>query len=90
MAERIVIVCDICGALDARTVTLKAGSRTAQKDLCAQHMADLFSGSRRPRRGRRPVAPASPASPTAKRSRAKRKTAGKRGTRRKATSVEAA
>jgi hypothetical protein len=52
MADRTVVVCDVCGALDASSVTLKAGPRTAQKDLCAKHMAELFSGSRKPRRGR--------------------------------------
>lgn len=54
MAERTVLVCDVCGALEAEIVTMKTGSRTALKDLCRKHMAEMFDGSRKPRRGRRP------------------------------------
>ena len=54
MAERTVLVCDVCGAVGAETISLKTRSRAAQKDLCPKHLTEIFAGSRRPKRGRRP------------------------------------
>jgi hypothetical protein len=61
MAERTVIVCDVCGVPAQETVSFSAGGRNLQKDLCAEHLAELTAGARAPRRGRRPrlAAPAS-------------------------------
>jgi hypothetical protein len=54
MAEKTMLVCDVCGAPAAQTVTIKAGPRTLWKDFCETHLAELLSGTRPPRRGRRP------------------------------------
>ncbi len=53
MAERIMIVCDVCGASPADQVSIKLRERNLVKDLCATHVAELVKGARTPRRGRR-------------------------------------
>jgi hypothetical protein len=54
MAERTVLVCDVCGGLEAETITINVDSRKALKDLCPVHLGELMDGSRRPKRGRKP------------------------------------
>jgi hypothetical protein len=54
MGERLVLVCDVCGVPAQETVSFSVGGRNLQKDLCAEHLAELTAGSRAPRRGRRP------------------------------------
>jgi hypothetical protein len=53
MAERTVIVCDVCGKPASETITIKANSGNYAKDLCATHVAEFIAGGRRPRPGRR-------------------------------------
>jgi topoisomerase IA-like protein len=53
MAERTVIVCDVCGKPASETITIKANSGNYAKDLCAAHVAEFIAGGRRPRPGRR-------------------------------------
>lgn len=81
MAERTVLVCDVCGAVGAETISIKSSSRTAQKDLCPKHLTEIFAGSRRPKRGRRPgVSASGTKQATAHLSRGKRKSPIKRRT----------
>jgi hypothetical protein len=68
MAEKTVLVCDVCGQPATQSVTIHAGSRRLVKDLCAQHVAELTKGSRPVRRGRpRATAAVRARSSTAKR-----------------------
>jgi hypothetical protein len=53
MAERVILVCDVCGAPATETVSFKANGRSLQKDLCQVHLAELTAGARAPKRGRR-------------------------------------
>jgi hypothetical protein len=55
MAERTVIVCDSCGEIAAERVSIRAGGRALQKDLCATHLAELLRGANPARRGRPPA-----------------------------------
>lgn len=52
MAERTIVVCDVCGKPAAETVTIKAARGNFAKDLCATHVTELVAGARRPRPGR--------------------------------------
>jgi hypothetical protein len=52
--ERIVLVCDRCGAQDAHPVQLLIGRRKLVTDLCDAHLSELTSAARAPRRGRVP------------------------------------
>jgi len=61
VAERTILVCDICGQPAAQTVTFKVGRRNLQKDYCSVHVQELTAGARAPRRGRRPGVVAAPA-----------------------------
>jgi len=56
MAERVVLVCDVCGRPAQESVTFRIGTRTLAKDLCPAHVEELVRNSRAPRRGRRPHA----------------------------------
>ena len=59
MAEQYVIVCDVCGDPATAVVSMTVHSdasragQTFTKDLCARHLSDMLSNSRKPRRGRR-------------------------------------
>src|SRR6266516_1849478 len=53
MAEKTILVCDGCGAPAVQTVGLKVSGRNLQKDVCAEHLADLTNGAKPARRGRR-------------------------------------
>jgi hypothetical protein len=63
VAERTILVCDICGRPAVQTVGLKVGRRNLQKDYCEVHLQELIAGARTPRPGRRRgvVVSASPA-----------------------------
>ena len=52
MAERVVLVCDVCGKPAAETVSIRVGRRSLQKDLCSTHLSELTTGARAARRGR--------------------------------------
>jgi hypothetical protein len=52
MAERITVVCDVCGKPSVQTVAITANDRSYRKDLCAEHLAELLRGTSAPRRGR--------------------------------------
>jgi len=54
VAEKTILVCDVCGAEPAHTVALRIGRANWQKDLCGDHVTELLNGARRPRRGARP------------------------------------
>jgi hypothetical protein len=54
MAERTVLACDVCGGLEAETITINVDSRKVLKDLCPVHLGELLDGTRRPKRGRKP------------------------------------
>ncbi len=84
MAEKVVLVCDICGEAAAESVTFKRGSRTLAQDLCATHVEELVRNSHAPRRGRRPSVPAPEASP--KRSGPARRGVASRPSRKRAAS----
>jgi hypothetical protein len=56
MAERVVLVCDVCGRPAQQSVTFRIGSRSLAQDLCATHLQELVRASHAPRRGRRPTA----------------------------------
>jgi len=75
MAERVMLVCDVCGKPASETVSIRAGGRSLQKDVCETHLAELTKGARAARRGR-PKGSAT-------------KAAAARGTRKKATARRA-
>jgi hypothetical protein len=93
MAEKTIVVCDVCGKPATETVTIKVARGNYAKDLCAAHVTELVAGARRPRPGRpRKMAGAGAATP-ARRGRPRkavgrpRKAAGrKRGAARKTQS----
>jgi hypothetical protein len=77
MAEKTVVVCDVCGKPAAETVTIKVARGNYAKDLCAAHVTELIAGARRPRPGR-PRKMAGTASAAAPKRRGRpRKTAGR-------------
>jgi hypothetical protein len=67
MAERVVVVCDVCGRPAGESVTFRIGNRTLAKDLCHTHVQELVRNARAPKRGRRPAA--TPPAQLSKRSR---------------------
>ncbi len=58
MAERVVLVCDICGSPAQQSVTFQVGARRLAQDLCATHLQELVRASHAPKRGSRPTATA--------------------------------
>lgn len=56
MAEKKILVCDVCGRPASETVTIKVKRGNFVKDLCAVHSNELVAGARKPRPGRRPGA----------------------------------
>ena len=68
MAERVVVVCDVCGSSPAETVGITANAKNYRKDLCSAHLAELVKGTRAPTRGRRRAsAPSTLPSPRSRR-----------------------
>jgi hypothetical protein len=53
MAERLVLVCDVCGLPASETVAIRVGDKNRLKDLCSEHLAELLVGARAARPGRR-------------------------------------
>jgi hypothetical protein len=53
VAERSIVVCDVCGTPAATTVSIKADGKSVHKDLCSDHLGELLQGSRPARPGRR-------------------------------------
>ena len=64
MAERVVLVCDVCGNAAQQSVTFRIGTRSLSQDLCASHLRELVRASHAPRRGRR-LSVTSPSAATA-------------------------
>jgi hypothetical protein len=90
MAERTIVVCDVCGKPASETATIKVGRGNFAKDLCATHVTELIAGARRPRPGRpRKMAGSAQAAAAPTRRGRPRKTAARRkkvsNSRRKAT-----
>jgi hypothetical protein len=79
MAQALVVVCDVCGNPAVQTVTIKAGARSYQKDVCRKHLDELIHGARAPRRGR----PRTKATPVATRNPTRRKAAAKSAAKRR-------
>ena len=78
MAERTIVVCDVCGKPATETVTIKVARGNFAKDLCATHVTELVAGARRPRPGRpRKMAGSGQAAAAPKRGRRPRKTVGR-------------
>jgi hypothetical protein len=69
--EQTILVCDVCGAPAATTVTLKVDGKSLQKDLCSDHVGELVHGARPARPGRRRSPGPAPARRRAKSTRAK-------------------
>jgi len=101
VAEKTIVVCDVCGKPASETVTIKVARGNYAKDLCATHVTELVAGARRPRPGRpRKMAGAAPAAAPKRRGRprktavgrARKATGGRRKTagRRKAQSSASA
>ena len=78
MAERTIVVCDVCGKPATETVTIKVARGNFAKDLCAIHVTELVAGARRPRPGRpRKMAGSAPTAEAPKRRGRPRKTVGR-------------
>lgn len=69
MAEKTILVCDVCGRPAAETITIKVSRGNYVKDLCSAHVTELIAKARKPRPGRRKgvVARASASDATPKR-----------------------
>lgn len=52
MAEKTIVVCDVCGKPATEMVTIKTSRGNFVKDLCGQHVTELTAGARKPRPGR--------------------------------------
>lgn len=52
MAEKTIVVCDVCGKPATEVVTIKTSRGNYVKDLCGQHVTELTAGARKPRPGR--------------------------------------
>lgn len=78
MAEKTILVCDVCGRPAAETITVKVSRGNFVKDMCATHVNELVAGARKPRPGRRRGAVARSTASNAKT--AGRKTAGRKAT----------
>jgi hypothetical protein len=80
MAERTIVVCDVCGKPATETVTIKVARGNYAKDLCAAHVMELVAGARRPRPGRPRKMAGEPSAATPKRRGRPRKTGGRKST----------
>jgi hypothetical protein len=96
MAEKTIVVCDVCGKPAAETVTIKVARGNYAKDLCAAHVTELVAGARRPRPGRprkragaAATAPVRRGSPRKAAGRPRKTTGRKRGAARKTQSSAA-
>lgn len=84
MAEKTIVVCDVCGKPASETVTIKVARGNFAKDLCAAHVTELVAGARRPRPGRPRKMAGSAAAPARRgRPRGARKASGRKPTRKR-------
>lgn len=83
MAEKTIVVCDVCGKPATETVTIKVARGNYAKDLCAAHVTELVAGARRPRPGRPRKMAGEASAAVAKRRGRPRKTGGRKSTGRK-------
>jgi hypothetical protein len=67
MAERMIVVCDVCGEPASQSVGLRVGGRSLTKDLCDVHLAELTAGARQAKPGRRRVSLVASPRPTRRR-----------------------
>jgi predicted RNase H-like nuclease len=67
MAERMIVVCDVCGQPAMDTARIQVGGRRLTKDLCQTHLSEFTSGARPARRGRPRATGTVPASKRSKR-----------------------
>lgn len=88
MAERTIVVCDVCGKPATETVTIKVARGNYAKDLCAAHVTELVAGARRPRPGRPRKMAGETSAATPKRRGRRRKTVGRKSTGRKRTAAK--
>jgi hypothetical protein len=73
MAERVIVVCDVCGepATSAVLIEVRDGpdkGRKVAKDLCAAHLTEVLAHGRAPRRGRRRASGSPAPRPTTRKS----------------------
>jgi hypothetical protein len=87
MAEKTIVVCDVCGKPATETVTIKVARGNYAKDLCAAHVTELVAGARRPRPGRPRKMAGEASAATPKRRGRPRKTGGRKSTGRKRTAT---
>ncbi len=87
MAERTIVVCDVCGKPATETVTIKVARGNYAKDLCAAHVTELVAGARRPRPGRPRKMAGEASAPAPKRRGRPRKGSGRKSTGRKRTAT---
>ena len=87
MAEKTIVVCDVCGKPATEMVTIKTARGNYVKDLCAQHVSELTAGARKPRPGRpRKMASGATAETPRRRGRPRKSSAAANG-RRKASAT---
>jgi hypothetical protein len=72
MAEKVVLVCDVCGKPATQTVSIRIQNRNYSKDLCDMHVSELSQGARPARRGRPRVSQGTQASASQRKPKAKR------------------
>jgi hypothetical protein len=85
VAEKLLLVCDVCGNPAVETVTFKTSSGNRQKDFCATHLQELLRGSRTPKPGRRPGSRSTAATTSAKKTTTRKRSTRKKSTGRKKT-----
>jgi hypothetical protein len=91
MAERTIVVCDVCGKPATETVTIKVARGNFAKDLCANHVTELIAGARRPRPGRpRKMAGSAPTAAPTRRGRPRKAAGGRRKATRRAKAQSSA
>lgn len=89
MAERTIVVCDVCGKPASETVTIKVARGNYAKDLCTAHVTELVAGARRPRPGRPRKMAGETSVATPKRRGRPRKTVGRKSTGRTRSAAKA-
>jgi hypothetical protein len=81
MAEKTILVCDVCSKPASETVTIKVARGNFVKDMCAMHVNELVGGARKPRRGRpRAVVAGSAPKATTRKTTARKATAARKTT----------
>lgn len=87
MAEKTVLVCDVCGEPATQSATIQARQRRMVKDLCDKHVNELLAGARPVRRGRPRGRPATTKAKSSRRKSAKRSTRAARVRRKEASAA---